>query len=350
VARWLIAVMLVADLVANQVGSHATGVVLGPAPVYVLLIVVCYRVALDWQAGIVGAVAATVLFAASATIEITGAIPRQPLMPGPANALYDYPDTVVAMAMIFIGAIWISFAALNYAANQSLKLHRYITEAVLRRYLPAGLVERAGRGELRLDDAPERRTVTVVFTDLVGFTALAERLGPDQVGRLLTRYFSDTAAVAHAHGGIVDKFIGDASMIVLGAPDALDPRDQARRAVAIARELHRRIDQLDPALAMKARIGINSGDAVVGNFGSAERSDYTAVGPAVNLAARLEAAAAPGQILIGAETARLLAGDVRLDDAGELELKGIGSTRAFRLATAVDGPPASPRPDGGTRR
>jgi class 3 adenylate cyclase len=328
-ARWLTYLMIVGDMVANQIGSHAMGVIAGPASVFVILMVACYRAALDWRSGVVATVAASLLFAIGSGLEISAAIPQQPLLPHP-SPLYDHVDTAVSMAFIVVAAIWVTFAAINYAFNQSYKLHRYITEAVLRRYLPAGLVERAGRGELRLDDAPERRVVTVVFTDLVGFTAVSERLGADTVGKVLTRYFSETAAIAHRHGAIVDKFIGDASMIVLGAPDPLEPGEQARRAVVIARELHAHVVGLGE-LGMQARTGINTGEAVVGNFGSAERSDYTAVGPTVNLAARLEAAAAPGQILVGAETARLLDGSVALASAGALELKGIGSTPAFRL-------------------
>jgi class 3 adenylate cyclase len=328
-ARWLVYAMVVGDITANQIGSHAMGVIAGPASVFVILMVASYRAALDWRSGMVATVAASALFSVSAALEITATIPQQPLLERP-SPLYDHLDNAVSMAFVVVAAIWVTFAALNYAFNQSYKLHRYITEAVLRRYLPAGLVERAGRGELRLDDAPERRVVTVVFTDLVGFTAVSERLGADTVGKVLTRYFSETAAIAHRHGAIVDKFIGDASMIVLGAPDTLDPAEQARRAVIIARELHTHVAGLGD-LGMQARTGINTGEAVVGNFGSAERSDYTAVGPTVNLAARLEAAAAPGQIMVGAETARLLDGSVALASAGALELKGIGPVPAFRL-------------------
>jgi len=323
--------LIAGDLVANQIGSHAVGVVLGPSPVFVLLMVAAYRVVLDWRLGVFAAIAASLVFAVSAGLEIAAIIPQQPVLPGPPSAIYDDPGTVIPMAAIIVTGIWVMFAAINYAHNQALKLHRYITDAVLRRYLPAGLVERAGRGELRLDDAPEQRVVTVIFTDLVGFTAIAERLGAEMVGRLLTRYFAETAAVAHAHGAIVDKFIGDAAMVVVGAPDTVEPGEQARRAVAIAREIHQRLPGLVADVALQARTGINTGEAVVGNFGSAERSDYTAVGPAVNLAARLEAAAGAGQILVGAETARLLDGAVPLTEVGELTLKGIGSTRAYRL-------------------
>ncbi|WP_437895250.1 adenylate/guanylate cyclase domain-containing protein [Sorangium sp. So ce124] len=168
--------------------------------------------------------------------------------------------------------IFLVFFASNYAVNQTAKLHRYLTESVLRRYLPPSLVERA----------------------------------------------------------TVDKFVGDAVMIVFGAPDPLDPAEQARRCVALARDLQSTLPRLGDGVRLVARAGINTGDAVVGNFGSLARSDYTVIGPAVNIAARLETASEPGRILIGESTAKLLDGAVPLEAAGELRLKGVAApVRAF---------------------
>src|SRR4029453_5713058 len=84
----------------------------------------------------------------------------------------------------------ISFAAVNYGMNQTLKLHRKLTESVLRRYLPPSLVRRAAAGELRLDEPPERRLITVMFMDLVGFTTISEHLGADRVAQLLNRFLT----------------------------------------------------------------------------------------------------------------------------------------------------------------
>jgi adenylate cyclase len=229
------------------------------------------------------------------------------------------------LVQLACGAALLTFLAANYGVNQALKLHRYITESVLRRYLPPALVERAARGELRLDAEPERRVVTVMFTDLVGFTALSERLGPDAVGKLLNRFLTEMSKLAHAHGATVDKFVGDAVMVVFGTPDALDPAEQARRCVALAQQMQASLATMTGDVTLATRTGINTGEAVVGNFGSAARSDYTVIGPAVNVAARLEAASKPGRILIGAETARLLAGSVPLEQTGPLTLKGVSA-------------------------
>jgi adenylate cyclase len=165
-----------------------------------------------------------------------------------------------------------------------------------------------------------------MFTDLVGFTSVAERIGERDVARLLNRYLSRCADVAHAHGATVDKFIGDAVMILLGAPDELPPEEQARRCVALARAMR---DALEDT-PMQMRAGINTGEVIVGHFGSSARSDFTAVGHAVNLAARLETACEPGRILVGEETARLLESACALEPAGEIRLKGISQpVRAF---------------------
>ena len=176
----------------------------------------------------------------------------------------------------------------------------------------------------------------VMFTDVVGFTPLTERLGPDAIGELLNRYLGEIADVAHAHGATVDKFIGDCVMIVFGTPEAMEPQEQARRCVALAQEVHARVSSLGLDPPLEARTGINTGEAVVGNFGSRARSDYTALGAAVNVAARLESASAPGRILIGPETARLLEDLLELEPAGALSLKGVTApVNAFFVCAGV---------------
>jgi adenylate cyclase len=197
---------------------------------------------------------------------------------------------------------------------------------VLHRYLPPSLVEKAARGSLDLDAPPERRVITVMFTDVVGFTPLTERLGPQVIGELLDGYLGTIADIAHAHGATVDKFIGDCVMIVFGAPERMEPEEQANRCVKLAREIHRAVRQLDGDHPLQARTGINTGEAVVGNFGSHARSDYTSLGPAVNVAARLESASSPDRILLGPETASLLGDGLPLESAGSLELKGVAGT------------------------
>ncbi|MBI5526824.1 MAG: adenylate/guanylate cyclase domain-containing protein [Deltaproteobacteria bacterium] len=314
---------------------HAVGTLMSAASLYIVLIVAIYRVFFDYRLALFAAVAGCVLYAGFAGLEVAGWLAIAPIFPyAIEHPVYSDPAVAATIVQMTVFGTLLAFFAVNYGVNQSVKLHRYITEAVLRRYLPPSLVARASRGELQLDAEPERRVVTVMFSDLVGFTSLSERLGADAVGRLLNRYLSRMADVAHAHGATVDKFVGDCVMIVFGAPDALPPAEQARRCVALAKELQAMLPALGGEAALSARTGINTGEAVVGNFGSIARSDYTVIGPAVNIAARLESQSRPGRILVGDQTARLLQGAVELEPAGELTLKGVSHpVKAFFIAT-----------------
>lgn len=288
------------------------------------LIILLYRMLLDYRAGLWTLGVGLITYLGFGLLEVSGAVPVAPLFPAPvSHPAWDDP-AMSGMVMVSVALICVAtFIVANYGMNQSVRLHRYITESVLHRYLPPDLVKRAAAGELRLDAPPERRILTVMFTDVVGFTPLTERLGPEAIGRLLDRYLGEIADVAHQHGATVDKFIGDCVMVMFGAPAEMPPEEQARRCVRLAQEIHERVRGLQMEQPLQARTGINTGEAVVGNFGSHARSDYTALGPAVNVAARLESASVPDRILVGPETARLLGEGASLEFAGELDLKGV---------------------------
>src|SRR6476619_5343095 len=142
----------------------------------------------------------------------------------------------------------------------------------------------------------QRKIVTVVFCDVVGSTALGESVDAEAARSLLAHFFQRMKGIIDAHGGVVDKFIGDAVMAVFGVPVAHE--DDALRAVRAAAEMRAAL----PELKLLARIGINTGEAVTG---TAER---LVTGDAVNVAARLEQAAAPGTVLLGAGTVQLVHG------------------------------------------
>ncbi len=175
----------------------------------------------------------------------------------------------------------------------------------------------------RFDAPPERRVVTVVFADLVDFTPMSERLGAQAVGNLVNRYLTLVAKLAHEHEATVDKFIGDAVMIVVGAPDSVPPKEQVRRAVDLSWAIQHALNDMGGREFLRARIGINTGEVVMGNFGSPVRSDFTVLGMPVNIAARLEGACQPGRVLVGPETAKLLGDDTHMDPTGPLKLKGV---------------------------
>ncbi len=173
----------------------------------------------------------------------------------------------------------------------------------------------------------QRKTVTVLFCDVTGSTALGESTDPEALRALLARYFERMRGIVESHGGAVEKFIGDAVMAVFGVPAAHE--DDALRACRAAVEMR---DAL-PELGVEARIGVNTGEVVTG---TAER---LATGDAVNVAARLEQAAAPGSILIGEETERLVRNAVGVESVAPVAAKGKSEpVRAFRLILLADEP------------
>jgi class 3 adenylate cyclase/tetratricopeptide (TPR) repeat protein len=171
-----------------------------------------------------------------------------------------------------------------------------------------------------------RKTVTVLFCDLVGSTGLGEQVDPERLRELLARWYDQMRLPIERHGGTVEKFIGDAVMAVFGIPHVHE--DDALRAVLAAVEM---CAAIEPPLQM--RIGINTGEVVAG-----EGASTLVSGDAVNTAKRLEEAAAPGEILIGAPTRHLVANAVELDDAGPVTAKGKQSpVEAWRVVGTIPG-------------
>jgi class 3 adenylate cyclase len=175
-----------------------------------------------------------------------------------------------------------------------------------------------------------RKTVTVLFCDVTGSTALGESTDPETLRALLARYFERMKAIVEAHGGNVEKFIGDAVMAVFGIPAAHE--DDALRACRAAVEMR---DAL-PDLGIRGRIGVNTGEVVTGT------EERLATGDAVNVAARFEQAAAPGEVLIGEATRTLVRAAVVTEPVDSLTLKGKSeAVPAYRLLSVLDAPERS---------
>ena len=172
----------------------------------------------------------------------------------------------------------------------------------------------------------QRKTVTVLFCDITGSTALGETVDPERLRALMARYFERMKAIVEHHGGTVEKFIGDAVMAVFGVPVVRE--DDALRAVRAAIEMR---DAL-PELGIEGRIGVTTGEVVAGT------EERLATGDAVNVAARLEQAAPPGEVLAGEPTVRLLAGAADVEPIAPLVLKGKAEpVPAFRVVAVRDG-------------
>ncbi len=175
-----------------------------------------------------------------------------------------------------------------------------------------------------LMDAKEL-TTTILFTDMVQFTALSETMHPREINALLNLHFSRMTDIIFDHYGTLDKYLGDGIMAVFGAP--IEKKDDAKRAVQAALEIRK--DFLDMMANSSSetkfdiRMGINTGRVVAGNIGSPRRLDYTVIGDPVNTASRLESIAKPNQILIGEETYKQLKGKrFKIKPIGPTKLRG----------------------------
>lgn len=196
----------------------------------------------------------------------------------------------------------------------------------LSRFVARDVVDAIVAGEHSLELGGRRATITVLFVDVVAFTPFAEGHEPERSVTMLNELFSVLSEVVFRHRGTVDKFIGDCLMAVWGAPLADDEHaTHALRAaedmmsfVATANDEWRERFDAD----VRVGIGINSGDAVVGNIGSKKRMEYTVVGDAVNVAARLESLAQPNQVLVGGATRQLVGDTFRFRALGERRLVG----------------------------
>lgn len=203
-----------------------------------------------------------------------------------------------------------------------------------RTYVPEHLVDKIHAGQRRL--AGERKHVTVLFADVTGSMALAESVDPEAWQRIVDRFFALLCDGVHRFDGTVNKFTGDGIMALFGAPIAHE--DHARRACYAALhlrdELARYAAELrrEHGLNFSVRMGLNSGEVVVGTIGDDLQLDYTAIGHTVGLAQRIEALAEPGHPYVAEPTARLVGGFFALRDLGAFEVRGVSEpTRVFEL-------------------
>lgn len=186
-------------------------------------------------------------------------------------------------------------------------------QSALARFLPENVATAVVEGRHALTLGGERKTVTVLFADVVGFTRFAESAPPERIVAFLNDLFRVLTEVVFRHGGTVDKFIGDSVMAFFGAPDSQP--DHATRALSAAEDMHRFVEASAPAwkeiygFDARLAVGLNSGEAVVGNLGSETRMQYTVVGDTVNVAALLESLARPGQTLLTLEVTRQVTDD-----------------------------------------
>ncbi len=221
----------------------------------------------------------------------------------------------------------ITIAAVNLIAGYIIiKRQRYSLEKVFKKYVDEQVVNEIKDGGIDVSIGGKRKDIAVLFVDIRGFTPLSENLLPEQVVDILNSYLTIIADAVASNGGTLDKFIGDAAMAVFNSPADLD--DYVFRAVCTAWDILSngaalRQECLEKyGVEVEFGIGVHCGDAVIGNIGSQNRMEYTAIGDTVNTASRLEGVAEPGQILITRAVARGAGNRIEISFAGEYSLKG----------------------------
>jgi class 3 adenylate cyclase len=222
---------------------------------------------------------------------------------------------------------------------QVLQLQRYHE---LRRYLSPKLTEEILRQGQDFGTEPRRKLMTVVFSDMRGFSALTDNLEPEEIFQILNEYHSEMVKIIHRYDGTLNKIIGDGLLIFFGDPIAVE--DHAERAVRMAVDMQRKVARLQNEWKtfghpIGVGIGINTGFVTLGSIGSDHFKDYTVIGTQVNLAARLESMAQPGQILVAHRTYSRAKNHVEAEAIGEIKVKGIHApVMVYNVKAATDGP------------
>ncbi len=184
----------------------------------------------------------------------------------------------------------------------------------------------------------QRKRITVFFSDIEGFSGLAEELDDKVLTDLLNMYLEEMARIATKHKGTIDKFIGDALMVIFGDSQSEGVKADCLRAVSMAIEMRKKMKELQHRWynqgikqPLRIRMGINTGFCTVGTFGTTGYRDYTVLGANVNLASRLEAAADPGEILLSHDSYTLVKDVVICRDKGEITFKGLSARKVYQV-------------------
>ena len=216
--------------------------------------------------------------------------------------------------------------ALLIKREEELRERRDFIRRVLGRYVTDEVANHVLSAPEEFHLGGERREVTILMSDLRGFTPMSDKLGPEKVVQILNHYLHHMVDIVLKWGGTNDEIIGDALLIIFGAPVKME--DHARRAASCAIEMQLAMDGLNKVLKeeglveVASGIGLNTGEVVVGNIGSEKRMKYSVVGSPVNLTARIEAFTIGGQILASKETCDQLGADARIDGKLRVNMKG----------------------------
>ena len=214
----------------------------------------------------------------------------------------------------------------------------------LSKYLSPQIYHSIFTGAQGVEIASSRKKLTIFFSDVVNFTETTDKLESEDLTNVLNRYLTEMSDIALEHGATIDKYTGDAIMVFFGDPESRGVKEDARACVRMAVAMLRRLRQLQAEWQglgaeqpFHLRIGINTGYVTVGNFGSADRMDYTIIGSAVNLTARLQSHSEIDGILIGHETYSLVKDDVAAEEQTPIKVKGFAEpVRCYKVLGLYD--------------
>jgi len=250
-----------------------------------------------------------------------------------------------------VGTLFITMqrrqAATNSGMNAELEAKNDFLDSLstkISRYISPQIYRSIFSGQKDVTIHTERKKLTVFFSDIQDFTGITERLQPEQITRLLNDYFTEMSKVALAHGGTIDKFIGDAMLVFFGDPETRGDAEDAKACLRMAIDMQHRIAGLNAAWRQTGiedpfhvRMGINTGFCNVGNFGSNDRMDYTIIGAEANLAARLQSIAEPGHIVVSYETYALVRDIVVAQQLNPIAMKGISrEVNPYAIRSVLD--------------
>lgn len=209
----------------------------------------------------------------------------------------------------------------DFLASISMKISHYLSPQIYKSIFS---------GEMDVALQTQRKKLSIFFSDIKDFTALTEKLQPEELTALINEYFTEMSTIALKHGGTIDKFIGDAILVFFGDPTSQGSGEDAKACLRMAIDMQRKLAELNVRWRklgaeepFRVRMGINTGFCNVGNFGSADRMDYTILGAEANLAARLQSIAEPGGIVVSYETYALVRDMVAAHALPATSMKGI---------------------------
>lgn len=320
---------------------HLFGLMSSPLVAIFPALVVLWTLCLDERLGFCGMATMTAMIVVVGVLEAKGLLPHAPIMRERSlDALGGavWFGTVLFHILMLLSvcmALCIMFLAGRRLQEQRLcEARDALAEAnrLIRRYVPNQLADQILSGSYVEESRPRRRRLTIVFIDIEGYTAASEALSGEVLDLVLNRYLEEMLAIADRHGATVNQVMGDGLLVFFGAPQVTNDRDHALRAVTMSLEMQRRACELEPLWQQhgwprpfRLRIGINTGEASVGDYGPPGRKLYSCIGLHANLAERIQTVCEPGQVLMHESTWTLVHRQVTCRARGPVTLKGVST-------------------------